>query len=56
MKIYDISVTISPDLPVFPGDPPVRIDPVTRLDLQKGIQKGDRYTKRGQIYFRLCQW
>ena len=33
MKIYDISVTISPDLPVFPGDPPVRIDPVTRLDL-----------------------
>jgi arylformamidase len=33
MKIYDISITISPDLPVFPGDPPVRIDPVTRLDM-----------------------
>lgn len=31
MKIYDISVTLSPDLPVYPGDPPVRIDPVTRM-------------------------
>jgi arylformamidase len=31
MKIYDISVSLSEDLPVFPGDPPVRIEPVTRL-------------------------
>jgi arylformamidase len=31
MKIYDISVFLSEDLPVFPGDPPVRIEPLTRL-------------------------
>jgi arylformamidase len=31
MNIYDISVAICEDLPVFPGDPPVRIEPVTRL-------------------------
>lgn len=31
MKIYDISVPISPCLPVYPGDPPVAIDPVTRI-------------------------
>lgn len=31
MKIYDISVALSDDLPVFPGDPPVEIEPVTML-------------------------
>ena len=31
MKIYDITVPLSEDLPVFPGDPPVRIGPVTRV-------------------------
>jgi arylformamidase len=31
MNIYDISVAICEDLPVFPGDPAVRIEPVTRL-------------------------
>lgn len=31
MKIYDISVPISPSLPTFPGDPPVQIEPVTRI-------------------------
>jgi arylformamidase len=31
MKIYDISVPISSALPTFPGDPPVRIEPVTRI-------------------------
>src|SRR6266540_597045 len=35
MKIYDITVPISPSLPTFPGDPPVKIEPVTR------IEKGD---------------
>jgi arylformamidase len=33
MKIYDISISLSPDLPYFPGDPPVRIEPVTRITL-----------------------
>ena len=33
MKIYDISVPLSGELPVFPGDPPLRIDPVTRIAL-----------------------
>lgn len=32
MKIYDITIPISPELPSFPGDPQVRIEPVTRLD------------------------
>lgn len=32
MKIYDISVPISCDLPVFPGDPTPRIEPVTALN------------------------
>ena len=31
MKIYDISALISSDLPVYPGDPPVTIEPVTRI-------------------------
>ena len=35
MTIFDISVTISPSLPNFPGDPRVKIDPVCR------IAKGD---------------
>lgn len=33
MRIYDISQTISEKLPVYPGDPPVHITPVMRLDL-----------------------
>ena len=32
MQIYDISVTISRTLPTFPGDPPVTLKPVSRLD------------------------
>lgn len=32
MKIYDISVPLSADLPVFPGDPLMRIAPATALD------------------------
>jgi len=32
MKIYDISVTISPDLPVWPGDPPVSIERVAKIE------------------------
>lgn len=31
MKIYDISTPLSADLPVYPGDPPVAIEPVTRI-------------------------
>ena len=31
MKIYDITIPIDSSLPVFPGDPPVRIEPVTRI-------------------------
>lgn len=34
MKIYDISVTISPDLPVYVGDPRVSIMPA--LSMEKG--------------------
>lgn len=33
MRIYDITQTISERLPVYPGDPPVHIEPVMRLDL-----------------------
>lgn len=31
MKIYDITIALSEELTVFPGDPPVKIDPVTML-------------------------
>jgi len=31
MRIYDISVTISPNLVVYPGDPPVEITPVSQV-------------------------
>jgi arylformamidase len=31
MKIYDISIPLSPDIPVFPGDPMFQIAPVTRI-------------------------
>jgi len=34
MKIYDITVPISNDLPVYPGDPPIHIERV--LSLEKG--------------------
>ncbi|MCC7202573.1 MAG: cyclase family protein [Nitrospirae bacterium] len=32
MKIYDISVAISPDLPVWPGDPQVTIERVAKIE------------------------
>ena len=38
MRMYDISVGISPDLPVWPGDPPVKLE---RL---RDIAKGDEST------------
>ena len=31
MKIYDITIPISPSLPTFPGDPPAQIEAVTRI-------------------------
>ncbi len=31
MRIYDITVPVSSDLPTFPGDPRVQIEPVTRI-------------------------
>jgi arylformamidase len=31
MQIFDITVPLSPELPVFPGDPAVLIEPVTSL-------------------------
>jgi arylformamidase len=32
MKLYDITVPISNDLPVYPGDPPVRVTRVSSLE------------------------
>src|SRR3989337_3481344 len=32
MKTYDISVTVSADLPVWPGDPPVSIESVAKIE------------------------
>jgi arylformamidase len=34
MKLYDITVPISNDLPVYPGDPPIQIHRV--MSLEKG--------------------
>lgn len=31
MKIHDITVPLSDELPTYPGDPPVSIEPVTRI-------------------------
>lgn len=31
MKLYDITVPLSAELPTYPGDPPVTIEPVTRI-------------------------
>lgn len=30
MKIFDVTLPLTPDLPVYPGDPPVSLEPVTR--------------------------
>ena len=32
MKIYDITMPLSAELPTYQGDPPVRIEPVTRME------------------------
>ncbi len=32
MKIYDISILVSPDLPVWPGDPQVSIERVAKIE------------------------
>ena len=32
MKIFDISLTISPDLPVWPGDPAIELEQVESMD------------------------
>ena len=32
MKIYDISIPISPGMPVWPGDPPVVLERVSSMD------------------------
>jgi arylformamidase len=32
MQIYDISLTISPDLPTWPGDPPIEIKRVEKIE------------------------
>ena len=32
MKIYDISLPISPEMPVWPGDPPVVLEKVSSMD------------------------
>lgn len=32
MKIYDISVTIAPELPVWPGDPTIVLERVSRME------------------------
>ncbi len=31
MRIYDISIPISPDMPVYPGDPKVHLEPVLQI-------------------------
>lgn len=32
MKIYDISLTVTPQLPVWPGDPPVKVERVSKME------------------------
>lgn len=32
MKIYDITIPVSPDMPVWPGDPPITLEQVVSMD------------------------
>lgn len=32
MKIYDITVTVTPELPVWPGDPSVVLEPISKIE------------------------
>lgn len=32
MRIYDISLTITPDLPVWPDDPPIQLEKIQNID------------------------
>ncbi len=32
MRIYDISLTISPDIPIWPGDPRIVVERVATID------------------------
>ncbi len=32
MKIYDLSLTITPDLPVWPGDPAVQLERISKIE------------------------
>lgn len=32
MKIYDISLTVTPDLPVWPGDPAIKLERVSKME------------------------
>lgn len=32
MQIFDISLTLSPDLPVWPGDPPIKLEQVETME------------------------
>lgn len=32
MKIYDISLTVTPDLPVWPGDPSIKIERIAKME------------------------
>ncbi len=36
MKIYDISIPLSGDVPIYPGDPPVIIEPALRVERGDG--------------------
>jgi arylformamidase len=45
MKIYDISLPISPVLPVWPGDPPVQLEQVESMD--KGAHANVSHLKAG---------
>lgn len=32
MRVYDVTLTISPDLPVWPGDPQIKIERVSKME------------------------
>ncbi len=37
MKIYDVSILLSEDMPVFPGDPPLKIDRIAKVSESKTV-------------------
>jgi arylformamidase len=37
MRIYDVTLTLSPELPVWPGDPPIMLQHIAKIDTKSEV-------------------